>query len=137
MVDGPHHLAVSATLQLPNRAFADELVDLFETNVQPFSYVFHMEDLRQLVHEAYKNPMECPQSWLCLIQLVFALASVYKPEFESRRFFESAIGLCQESVEDGDFWIVQAYLMISLYYQLTCKRNAFWIAIGTSQILPG
>lgn len=131
MVDGPSYHASERTLQLPSRALADELVDIFECRVQPFSYVFHMDDFRRMVDETYQSPVDCPRNWLCLIQLAFALTSVYKPEVDSGKYFESALGLCQDSVEDGDFWMVQAYLLISLYYQLMCKRNAFWIATGT------
>jgi hypothetical protein len=131
LVDGPSHVASDRTLQLPSRGIAEELVTLFENRIQPFSYVFHMDDFRRVLDETYENPIECPRSRLCLIQLVFALATVYKPETDPRRFFESGLGLCQDFVEDGDFWIVQAYLLIGLYYQLICKRNACWIAIGT------
>lgn len=131
MVDGPSHHASERTLQLPSRALAGELMDIFELRVQPFSYVFHMDDFRRMVDETYQSPVDCPRNWLCLIQLAFALTSVYKPEVDSGKYFESALGLCQDSVEDGDFWMVQAYLLISLYYQLICKRNAFWIATGT------
>jgi hypothetical protein len=130
MADGPTHGLSNRTLQLPSRALAEELVSLFEKRIQPFSYVFHMDDFRRVLDETYENPIECPRNWLCLIQLVFALASVYKPGTDSGKFFESGLGLCQDSIEDGDFWIVQAYLLISLYYQLTCKRNAFWVTIG-------
>jgi len=130
MVDGPTYHSSERTLQLPSRAVAEELLDIFECRVQPFSYVFDMGDLRRMVEEVYRSPIDCPRNWLCLIQLVFTLSAVYRTDIDSGKYFESALGLCQDPLEDGDFWIVQAYLLISLYYQLICKRNAFWMAIG-------
>jgi hypothetical protein len=131
LTDGPAHTHSERTLQLPSRALADQLADMFEERVQPFSYVFHMDEFRRAVDETYANPLECHASRLCLIHLAFGLAAVYKPEVDDGKFFESGLGLCTDCVEDGDFWCVQAYLLISLYYQLICKRNAFWIALGT------
>jgi hypothetical protein len=106
------------------------MIDIFECRVQPFSYVFHMDELRRIVDETYQSPIDCPRSWLCLIHLVFALAAAYKPENDGGRYFESALSLCQDSLEDGDFWVVQAYLLISLYYQSISKVNALWVATG-------
>jgi len=130
MADGPTHTASYQTLQLPSRVLADELVALFEQNIHPFNYVFHMDDFRQRLDETYASPMDCPKTWLCLLQLTFGLGGLYKLGFDPRKFFESGLGLCQDCVEDGDFWIVQAYLLIVVYYQVTCKRNAMWITLG-------
>jgi hypothetical protein len=134
MVDGPtHNILPNATVQLPSRALANELVHLFEIRIQPFSYVFDMDEFKRVLDTTYENPIACPRDWLCLIHLTFALAGVYLPEtVDSGKFFESGMGLCVgDLIENGDFWIVQAYLLVGLYYQITCKRNAFWIAIGT------
>jgi hypothetical protein len=132
MVDGPSHSANPRAVQLPSPAKRDELINLFEINVQPFAYVFHMDDFRQMIQETYENPFETPRYRLCLIHLSFALASGYVNEDDSVRFFESGMGLMEDPIEDGDLWIVQALLLVALYYQLVCKRNAFWIALGTS-----
>ena len=130
LADGPAHSHSERSIQLPSRPLADELVRIIQDGVQPFSYIFHMDEFHRMVDETYDNPLETPPTVLCLIHLAFALASVYKPEVDTGKFFESGLGLCTDCVEDGDFWCVQAYLLISLYYQLTCKRNGFWIALG-------
>jgi Fungal specific transcription factor domain len=95
-----------------------------------------MDDLRRELDETYANPMECPQGRLCLLHLVFALASLYRPnDPDSKKLFESGLGMCQDLIENGDFWLVQAYLLIALYYQHICKRNACWVALGTLRFL--
>ncbi|KAK9371943.1 fungal-specific transcription factor domain-containing protein [Lipomyces chichibuensis] len=45
-------------------------------------------------------------------------------------FFESGLGLMNDTAEDGEIWVVQAYLLMSMYYQIICKRNASWIRLG-------
>lgn len=45
-------------------------------------------------------------------------------------FFESGLGLMNDAAEDGELWVVQAYLLMCLYYQIICKRNASWIQLG-------
>jgi hypothetical protein len=51
MVDGPSHHASQWAVQLPSPTRRDELINLFEINVQPFAYVFHMDDFRQMIQE--------------------------------------------------------------------------------------
>ena len=96
MVDGPTHTMSAIPLQLPSRTHANELVRHFELRVQPFSYVFDMEEFHRIFDLTYENPMGCPRHWLCLIHLVFALGSVYVPggTIDSGKFFESGLGLC-------------------------------------------
>jgi len=130
IADGPAHTVSLQTLQLPARELAEELIELFEHNQQLFNYVFHMDDFRRMVDETYANPMDCPSNHLCLIQLTCALGGLYKPAFNSRKLFESGLGLLKDGVEDGDIWVLQAYMLVFLYYQIICKRNAMWITIG-------
>ncbi|KAK9449019.1 fungal-specific transcription factor domain-containing protein [Limtongia smithiae] len=47
-------------------------------------------------------------------------------------FFESGLGLMNDAAEDGELWVVQAYLLMCLYYQIICKRNASWIQLGSA-----
>ncbi|KAK9471924.1 fungal-specific transcription factor domain-containing protein [Dipodascopsis tothii] len=47
-------------------------------------------------------------------------------------FFESGLGLMSDAAEDGELWVVQAHLLMCLYYQITCKRNASWIHLGSA-----
>ncbi|KAK9459730.1 fungal-specific transcription factor domain-containing protein [Lipomyces oligophaga] len=47
-------------------------------------------------------------------------------------FFESGLGLMNDAAEDGELWVVQAYLLMCLYYQIICKRNASWIQLGVA-----
>ncbi|KAK9369156.1 fungal-specific transcription factor domain-containing protein [Lipomyces kononenkoae] len=55
-----------------------------------------------------------------------------KPVIDPALFFESGLGLMNDAAEDGDLWVVQAYLLMCLYYQIICKRNASWIQLGTA-----
>ena|SRR5256885_2228 len=130
MVDGPSHHASQRAVQLPSPTRRDELINLFEINVQPFAYVFHMDDFRQVIQETYDNPFGTPRHSLCLIHLSFAISAGHVNEEEVVRFFESGMGLLDDPIEDGNLWIVQAFLLVALYYQLVCKRNAFWISLG-------
>ncbi|KAK9384644.1 fungal-specific transcription factor domain-containing protein [Lipomyces mesembrius] len=45
-------------------------------------------------------------------------------------FFESGLGLMNDTAEDCELWVVQAYLLMCMYYQIICKRNAGWIRLG-------
>ncbi|KAK9476116.1 fungal-specific transcription factor domain-containing protein [Lipomyces japonicus] len=47
-------------------------------------------------------------------------------------FFSSGLGLMTDAAEDGELWVVQAYLLMSLYYLIICKRNASWIQLGSA-----
>ncbi|KAK9358372.1 fungal-specific transcription factor domain-containing protein [Lipomyces starkeyi] len=45
-------------------------------------------------------------------------------------FFESGLGLMNDAAEDCELWVVQAHLLMCMYYQIICKRNASWIRLG-------
>ncbi|KAK9449449.1 fungal-specific transcription factor domain-containing protein [Limtongia smithiae] len=47
-------------------------------------------------------------------------------------FFESGLGMMKDAAEDGEIWVVQAYLLTCLYYMFICKRNVSWIHLGTA-----
>jgi hypothetical protein len=113
MVDGPSHHASQRAVQLPSPTRRDELIYLFEINVQPFAYVFHMDDFRQMIQNTYDNPFGTPRHILCLIHLSFAISAGYANEDESVRFFESGMGLLEDPIEDGNLWIVQAFLLVA------------------------
>ncbi|KAK9241964.1 fungal-specific transcription factor domain-containing protein [Lipomyces tetrasporus] len=54
------------------------------------------------------------------------------PDDLTTGFFESGLGLMKDAAEDGEIWVVQAYSLIAMYYQLICKRNVSWIHLGTA-----
>ncbi len=92
MVDGPSHHASQRAVQLPSPTRRDELINLFEINVQPFAYVFHMDDFRQMIQETYDNPFGTPRHSLCLIHLSFTIFAGNVNEDEGVGFFESGMG---------------------------------------------
>ncbi|KAK7204885.1 fungal-specific transcription factor domain-containing protein [Myxozyma melibiosi] len=66
----------------------------------------------------------------------FAAAAASKLEesdsIPSKEFFESGLGLMKDAAEDGEIWVVQAYLLCCLYYMFICKRNVSWVHLGTT-----
>lgn len=149
IVDGQSFQASVVPLQLPSRVLADKLVDSFEENVQDTTYILDLPKFRRDVDGIYKSPISAPKSLLCLFHLIIALGGVYymtpplsintdiSLEYELERisfpgYFESGLGFLTDAVEDGDIWVVQAYLLVSLYYEVMCKRNACWIQLGVA-----
>ncbi|ANB13634.1 Put3p [Sugiyamaella lignohabitans] len=140
MVEGlqpkPNHIPV----QLPSRELANKLISLFESNIHNSTYILDPQRFYADVAAVYNNPIAADASMLCVIHLVFALGSIFlnlergvaeSAKIPSSVFFNSALTFLDESVVDvGEIWVVEAYLLSSLYYELVCRRNSSWIQLG-------
>ncbi|KAK9239882.1 fungal-specific transcription factor domain-containing protein [Lipomyces kononenkoae] len=89
-------------------------LDTEKFNIPPFSGIDHSQSSSANIQG--NNPKE----------------SGSKNIIDPALFFESGLGLMSDAAEDGDLWVVQAYLLMCLYYQIICKRNASWIQLGTA-----
>ncbi|KAK9349730.1 fungal-specific transcription factor domain-containing protein [Lipomyces doorenjongii] len=125
----------------PARELADELIQLFVDRAQLLDFVFDMTVFYEQVSLIYQNPMRCSNNWLCLLYLVCAIGAVLPTAnggFELGVTAKKAmltmrgLGLMKDAAEDGEIWVVQAYLLIAMYYQLIGKRNVSWIHLGTA-----
>lgn len=149
MVDGRSFKVSSVPLQLPSKRLAERFIDSFEENVQDTTYVLDMTKFRRDINVLYNSPVSASKSNLCLLHLVIAIGGVYYTtpplkisndiplEFELPRisytaYFESGLGFLIDAVEDGDIWVVQAYLLVSIFFEIMCKRNASWIQLGVA-----
>lgn len=115
------------------------LVEVFERNI--FS---------QKLNICYQDPLAAEPTFLCLLNLVFAIGLVlatYVPGTEEDQiiqklqigqadraelFFRSAkcLGDPTTGFEDADFWSVQALLLMSMYMLAKTKRNAAYAYHG-------
>lgn len=149
IVDGQRFTTRTVPLWLPSKSATLELLVWFQKCVQKNWYVLEIDRIRIWIDQIYERPAAAGTPEICLIQLVIALASVYyntaedmndKTEAVSneilsmnmQHYFESALGYLSYTVEDGDIWVVQAYLLVSLYYDIQGKRNACWIQLGVA-----
>lgn len=136
IVDGSPNKVALHPVQLPSRKIADNLLSLYEQNIASYLYVVNMPDVYRSLDDVYDNPIKAAKSALCILHLMFALGSVYDQilttdAINPNIFFESALGFLDESVVDvGEVWVVEAYLLSSLYDELQCKRNSSWVELG-------
>lgn len=147
LVDGPNFAVSVIPTQLPSKRLTTYLIQAFEKHVQPTGYVLQFPQFWRDIDQIYESPVSAATSQLCLLYLAIALGGVYftTPPIEANidadigqelqrinlpSYFESALGYLRDTFEDGDLWVVQAYFLVSLYYEVMCKRNASWIQIG-------
>lgn len=102
------------------------------------------------LENCYSDPLHVGPSWLCLLNLIFAIGLVLAspspgtPEDvvvrklradeidRAEMFYVSAKGLGDpiSGFEDADFWSVQALLLMTLYMLAVSKRNAAYAYCG-------
>ncbi|ODV61969.1 uncharacterized protein ASCRUDRAFT_139660 [Ascoidea rubescens DSM 1968] len=71
-------LSQNIPTQLPLRDYCDFLVNLFIQNVNQLCYIFNVDYLKcKIVDQVYLNPIQAKPHKLCLLYLIFALASIY------------------------------------------------------------
>lgn len=146
LVAGPTFHTSYAPMQLPSKRLTILLTKSFEKYVQPTGYVLSFPQFYKEIDLVYDSPVSASTSQLCLLYLDIALGSLFfltppvehaapelRKELESintTRYFESALGLLRDSFDDGDIWVVQAYLLVAIYFEAVCKRDACWIHLG-------
>lgn len=146
LVDGPSFQVALVPVQLPSKRLTITLLKAFEIYVQPTGYALQMSQMWKDIDQIYDSPVTALNSQLCLLYLAIALGGVHytTPPMDSSSsevaqelhqinlaaYFEGGLRYLRDSVEDGDLWVVQAYFMVALYYDVMCKRNACWIHLG-------
>jgi Fungal specific transcription factor domain len=152
IVEGQFSLQSSGrhTHLLPNKRTAVVLVDAFFINTHGFLQVFERQIFLGELERCYSDPLSTEPSWLCLLNLVFAIGlmlatprpggneSVTIEKLRSERldraevFYLNAKSLNDPMTgfEDADFWSVQALLLMSVYMLAKSKRNTAFALLG-------
>ena len=132
---------------LPDRQTANVLVDAFFVNAN-LVQVFDEQRFYKTLDECYSSPLFVDPSWLCLLNLVFAIGLVLatpipgttdaelidglRNAYKCDIFFHNAKHLHDPIIgfEDADFWSVQALLLMALFMLCRSKRNSAFAYTG-------
>ncbi|KAI1393433.1 fungal-specific transcription factor domain-containing protein [Hypoxylon trugodes] len=137
------------TGQLPDRKTADVLIDAFFTNTSGLVDVFNKKEFLRSVEQCYSDPLNIDEAVLCIFNLVFAIGLVVarplgaehdtiirklrsEPINRAELFFRAAKKSFDSMAgfEDGNFWSIQALLLMSLYLLAVSQRNASYVYHG-------
>ena len=138
------------TYLLPDIQTCRVLVDAFFINTHGLLQVFERERFMEEVEACYSDPFQVQPSWLCLLNLVFAIGltmatplsgspeAVVIDKLRSEHldraevFYLNAKSLNDpiNGLEDQDFWSVQALLLMSVYMLAKSKRNSAFALLG-------
>lgn len=128
-------------VQLPTKADAFILIDLFKTNINDTFYVFNMKYFnKHIFEEIYRDPVNSSSKKLCLLYNVFAIGRLFSegsrhlclnlPTLEV--FFNLAQVLLRNNVFDGKIWMCEVYFLEYFYFQSCCNRSNAWIQLGSA-----
>ncbi|KAI9891116.1 MAG: hypothetical protein M1814_003315 [Vezdaea aestivalis] len=144
-------LGLKHTHVLPDRVTADVLVESYFTNTQGLVHAFDKASFQSTLEACYMDPLQVDPSWLCLLNLVFAIglsmanpapgtseeAIIEKlrsdPLDRAEIFYANAKSLHDPVTgfeDDAGFWSVQALLLMTIYMLLVSKRNAGFAYFG-------
>ncbi|KAI9852360.1 MAG: hypothetical protein M1838_000882 [Thelocarpon superellum] len=135
---------------LPDQQTADALINSYFINTRGLLEVFDEGRFLATARACYADPLATDPSWLCLLNLVFAIglllanpppgsepaAIVLRLRNDSvdwaAIFYANAKGLSDPCTgfEDADFWSIQALLLMTLYSLIISKRNAGYAYFG-------
>ena len=153
MHDRPQELARRATPlgmsafsfenSLPQRSVADHLVDCYMENVHILYPFLHEPSFRSRYEEVWTSKHPQDVSWLCLLNIVFALGTHFSYNVEdstaiSDRFYNHSKKLLSlDELAEPNVEKVQLLLLTGLYLQSTSRPNQCWNIIGlTARIAP-
>ncbi|CCE43418.1 Fungal specific transcription factor domain family protein [Candida parapsilosis] len=128
-------------VQLPTKADAFILIDLFKTNINDTFYIFNMKYFNKNIFEQiYRDPVNCSTKKLCLLYNVFAIGRLFSESSRhlclnlptSEVFFNSAQVLLRSNVFDGKIWMCEVYFLEYFYFQSCCNRSNAWIQLGSA-----
>jgi hypothetical protein len=126
------------------------LVEAFFINTHGLLQVFERDEFLEHLDRCYTDPLSVEPSWLCLLNLVFAIGLTMatplsgsaealvidklRSEHIDRAevFYLNAKSLNDPmtGLEDQDFWAVQALLLMSVYMLAKSKRNTAFALLG-------
>ncbi|TEA21141.1 putative transcriptional regulatory protein [Colletotrichum sidae] len=135
---------------LPDRETANALVESFFTNTFGLIEVFNRAAFEKSVDACYSDPLAAQSTFLCLLNLTFAIGmvlatplpntkedAIFKKlrsgQFDRAELFfrgAKALGDPITGFEDADFWSVQALSLMSVYMLAVSKRNAAYAYFG-------
>ncbi|KAH7382254.1 fungal-specific transcription factor domain-containing protein [Pyrenochaeta sp. MPI-SDFR-AT-0127] len=135
---------------LPDLQTARVLVDAFFINTHGLLQVFERDRFLETLERCFSDPLSVEPSWLCLLNLVFAIGLTManplsgSPEAltidklrsehldRAEVFYLNAKSLNDpmNGLEDQDFWSVQALLLMSVYMLAKSKRNTAFALLG-------
>jgi hypothetical protein len=135
---------------LPDKSTARVLVDAFFINTHGLLHIFERQQFVEELERCYSDPLSTDPSWLCLLNLVFAIGLTMatplsgsgealiveklRSEHLDRAevFYLNAKHLNDpmNGLEDQDFWSVQALLLMSVYMLAKSKRNTAFALVG-------
>ncbi|KAF2264920.1 hypothetical protein CC78DRAFT_579876 [Lojkania enalia] len=152
IVEGQFSLPPGArhTQLLPDQNTAQVLVEAFFINTHGFLQMFERQKFLDDLERCYSDPLSTEPSWLCLLNLVFAIGLTMatplsgspdaliieklRSEHLDRAevFYLNAKNLSDPmtGLEDQDFWSVQALLLMSVYMLAKSKRNTAFALLG-------
>ncbi|KAF2001771.1 hypothetical protein P154DRAFT_432462 [Amniculicola lignicola CBS 123094] len=152
IVEGQFSLppGVRHTHLLPDQRTAQVLVDAFFVHTHGLLQVFDHQQFMEELTQCYSDPLATEPSFLCLLNLVFAIGLTFatplsgsdealiidklRSEHLDRAevFYLNAKGLNDpmNGLEDQDFWSIQALLLMSLYMLAKSKRNNAFALLG-------
>ncbi|KAF2824731.1 hypothetical protein CC86DRAFT_46218 [Ophiobolus disseminans] len=152
IVEGQYSLPTNYrhTHLLPDLQTARVLVEAFFINTHGLLQVFERDRFFESLHSCYDDPLSVEPSWLCLLNLVFAIGLTMatplsgssealiidklRSEHLDRAevFYLNARSLNDPMTgfEDQDFWAVQALLLMAVYMLAKSKRNTAFALLG-------
>ncbi|KAJ9637218.1 hypothetical protein H2199_007504 [Coniosporium tulheliwenetii] len=135
---------------LPDKATAYVLADAFFINTHGLIQVFERQAFLLALETCYLDPLSTDPSWLCLLNLVFAIGLMLatprlgtnesavitklrnEPTDRAEIFYLNAKSLNDPMTgfEDADFWSVQALLLMAIFMLAKSKRNTAFALLG-------
>jgi hypothetical protein len=135
---------------LPDLRTAQVLVEAFFINTHGLLQIFDRDCFMEQLDRCYSDPLSVESSWLCLLNLVFAIGLtmatplsgspealvIHKLRSEhldrAEAFYLNAKSLNDPitGLEDQDFWAVQALLLMCFYMLAKSKRNSAFALLG-------
>lgn len=125
-------------------------MDAFFINTHGLLQIFEHQKFMEEVERCFSDPLSTEPSWLCLLNLVFAIGLTMatplsgstealivdklRSEHIDRAevFYLNAKSLSDpmNGLEDQDFWSIQALLLMSFYMLAKSKRNTAFALVG-------
>ncbi|KAK5257619.1 hypothetical protein LTR16_000026 [Cryomyces antarcticus] len=140
---------------LPDKKTAYVLVDAFFINTHGLVHMFDRQSFLNSVRSCYVDPLSTDPTWLCHLNLVFAIGlmlatpragtteaaiieKLLKDDLDRAEiFYLNAKSLSDPltGFEDAGFWSIQALFLMAVYMLTKSKRNAAFAAFGTCILL--
>lgn len=138
---------------LPRQTLSFRPADVLQTH--GLFQVFNRKDFLDTLDSCYADPLKVNPSWLCLLNLVFAIGLVLatpalgstdavvvdklrKETFDQAEIFYTNAKSLDDPIigfEDAGFWSIQALHLMAVYMLAVSKRNTAFAYFGRFYIL--